>query len=232
MTTQPSSQPSDFEAVRCLSLPLADKLDAYHDRLKLNLPRVAAAYQEMVDRLTAADAGAGAINVGDQLPPFLLPDETSRLVDSQTLLSSGPLVISFNRGHWCSFCRFELLALNDIYPDIKACGAEIVSVTPQRASYMKQMRKAWNIQFSFLSDLDNKYAIANSLVVPVGETMSSLYEALGIDLAEFQASSGKFLPIPATYVVARSGTVVAAHTQPDFRKRMQPDKIMQALRSI
>ena len=38
-----------------------------------------------------------------------------------------------------------------------------------------------------------------------------------------------FLPIPATYVVASDGRVVAAHVDPDFRKRMEPADIVAAL---
>ena len=232
MTKEPYVKPSDFEAVRCLSVPLAEKLEAYQERLRARLPRVAAAYQDMIDRLVNAEVGTGAPGVGDRLPPFLLPDESGKLVSSDALLAVGPLVVSFNRGHWCPFCRLELLALNDIYPDIKSLGAEVVSVTPQRASYMKQLRSTWNIWFSFLSDMDNTYAFANNLVVMVGDAVLSMYKQLDIDLAEFQSSIGKFLPIPATYVVAPGGIIVAAHVEPDLRKRMSPDAILTALRSI
>jgi len=232
MTQEPYVKPSDFEAVRCLSVPLAEKLDAYQQRLKARLPRVAAAYQDLIDRLVSAEVGTGAPRVGDKLLPFLLPDESGKLISSEALLATGPLVVSFNRGHWCPFCRLELLALNEIYPEIKSLGAEVVSLTPQRASYMKQLRNTWNIRFSFLSDMDNNYAFTNNLVVMVGDAVTSMYEQLDIDLAEFQSSVGKFLPIPATYVVARGGSIVAAHVEPDFRKRMPPDAILAALRSI
>lgn len=232
MTQEPYVKLSDFEAVRCLSVPLTEKLNAYQERLRARLPRVAAAYQDLIDRLVSAEAGTGAPGVGDKLPPFLLPDESGKLVSSEALLAAGSLVVSFNRGHWCPFCRLELLALNDVYPEIKALGAEVVSVTPQRASYMKQLRNTWNIQFSFLSDMDNTYAFANNLVVMVGDTVTSMYRQLDIDLAEFQSSIGKFLPIPASYVVAPGARIVAAHVEPDFRKRMPPDAILAALRSI
>jgi peroxiredoxin len=232
MTQEPYVKPSDFEVVRCLSLPLADKLDEYYDRLAVRLPHVAAAYQQMIDRLVSAEAGTGAPKAGDALPAFLLPDESGKLINSEALLSSGPLVVSLNRGHWCPFCRLELLALNEIYPDIESLGAEVVSITPQRAGYMRQLRRSWDIRFPFLSDMDNAYVIANNLVVMVGDALSSMYQQLGIDLAEFQASVGQFLPIPATYVVAPSGEIVAAHVDPDFRKRMAPDDILRALRSI
>ncbi len=38
--------------------------------------------------------------VGDAMPSFSLPDSNGNNVSSQTLLESGPLVVSFFRGMW------------------------------------------------------------------------------------------------------------------------------------
>jgi len=37
---------------------------------------------------------------GDMLPAFNLPDTEGNLVDSETLLKKGPLVMTFYRGVW------------------------------------------------------------------------------------------------------------------------------------
>jgi peroxiredoxin len=38
------------------------------------------------------------------------------------------------------------------------------------------------------------------------------------------------LPIPATFVLGRDGTILARFVDPDFRKRMEPADILKALR--
>ena len=46
-----------------------------------------------------------------QMPSFVLPDETGRLVRLEELLQQGPLAITFHRGHWCPYCRINTRAL-------------------------------------------------------------------------------------------------------------------------
>ena len=40
------------------------------------------------------------LKVGDQAPQFSLPDHNCDMVDSEDLLSQGPLVVGFYRGVW------------------------------------------------------------------------------------------------------------------------------------
>jgi hypothetical protein len=40
------------------------------------------------------------------------------------------------------------------------------------------------------------------------------------------------LPIPATFVVNRDGLVVARYIDPDYRRRMELEQIVDALRSL
>ncbi len=53
----------------------------------------------------------------------------------------------------------------------------------------------------------------------------------GIDLALFQNNEGFMLPVPATFVVSADGTVKARFVEPDFRRRMDPEDILRALRA-
>ena len=39
------------------------------------------------------------------------------------------------------------------------------------------------------------------------------------------------LPIPATFIVGRDGVVKARHIDPDYRKRMDLDELLAALKS-
>ena len=42
-----------------------------------------------------------ALNEGDTITAFTLPDATGKPVSSEQLLGSGFLVVSFYRGGWC-----------------------------------------------------------------------------------------------------------------------------------
>ena len=155
----PLTNPS-FEKIRCLDVPLADKLVAYADHIDDNEPSLSAVYSALVDRLLAVNAGARAPKINAVLPGFVLPDSAGRLISSAELFNSGPLVVSFNRGHWCSYCRLELLALAEVYPEIKRRGGELVSIMPERAARIRELKQAFELPFRILTDIDNGYALA------------------------------------------------------------------------
>lgn len=223
---------SDFDDVRCLDAPLADKLEAYSARLVMANPTISSAYSDLVQRLMNAGAGRAALAVGDEMPSFALPDSAGNIRRLERFLENGPLVISFNRGHWCSYCRLELLALNEIVPPIAEFGASLVSIMPETATLTRQLRERFSLGFPILTDIDNGFALRSNLMIALGPAVADLLKKSGNDLASFQGNDAWFVPIPATYVVSRDGIIAAAHVDPDFRRRMSPQAILRALETL
>ncbi len=221
-----------IEDIRCLDASLADKLAAYADHLTDANPQIASVYSALVDRLRAADAGSLAPEIGSLLPAFLLPNNEGRLVNSADLLNAGPLVVSFNRGHWCEFCRLELLALAENYPEIRRRGGELVSVMPDRAAPIRQIRETFDIPFRILTDIDNGYALTCSLVISLGDAIRKVYIGAGRNLSEIHGNDACFVPIPATFVIGKDGCVKGRFVDPDFRRHMAPAAILECLEQI
>ena len=53
----------------------------------------------------------------------------------------------------------------------------------------------------------------------------------GIDLARYQGNDTWMLPIPATFVVGADGLVRARFVDPDYRRRMEVEDLLEALRA-
>ena len=223
---------SDFEKIRCLDAPLADKLAAWAKQLPDTAPNFAREYSKLVDRLRTANVGSEAPEIGSVLPAFLLPDNEGRLVSSTDLLGAGPLVVSFNRGHWCAFCQLELLALAEIYPEVKRLGGELISIMPDRAESVRRLRETLDIPFRILTDLDNGYALTCGLMVSLGDAVREVYLDAERDLAEFQGNNAWFVPIPATYVIGTDGRILNRFVDPDFGHRMTPTDILESMKQI
>ena len=218
-----------FEEARRLEGPLARRLAYYAGGLGTESPALAGAYEAFIARLKAAEAGAGVPGTGDELPLFLLPDQSGALVASRNLLQEGPLVVSFNRGHWCSFCRLEILALAQLHERLVARRARLVSITPERAEYSAALRERTGFPWPVLADVDLAYAMSLGLAVPVGDALGAVLRQSEVDLTVYHGSQSWFLPIPATFVVAQDGRILARHVDPDFRHRMEPEAIIHAL---
>ena len=65
----------------------------------------------------------------------------------------------------------------------------------------------------------------------VGEEMEHCMRARNVDLGCSQGNDSWFVPVPATFVVGRDGRIVARHVDPDYRKRMEMDAVLAALRA-
>ena len=63
-------------------------------------PEIVAKMHRAVDELRASGAPDRVLKVGDAAPRFALPNAEQRIVDSTTLLSAGPLIVTFYRGRW------------------------------------------------------------------------------------------------------------------------------------
>jgi peroxiredoxin len=220
-----------FDQARALDAPLAERLDAYAQSLRaLNRP-MADAVDRLVSRLRKRNLAVGAPSEGEAMPPFVLPDHTGRLVGLQDLVDQGPVAITFARGHWCPYCRIAVSALTEITDEAAVLGARIVVIVPDRQSFAAKLRADAHAPFPILTDIDNGYALSLGLVFWVDEEMQQLMLARDANPAQSQGNDSWFVPVPATFVVGRDGRIVARHVDPDYRKRMELDAVLDALKT-
>jgi peroxiredoxin len=218
-----------FEEICKMDAPLNERLAAYAETLReLNFP-FAEAYDDLVARLKAGEIGAMAPAVGEPMPPFSLPAHSGRIVGLEEILALGPAVISFNRGHWCPFCKIELATIADHQDEIAARGGQLVSILPDRQQFVRRLPDEILSSFIILTDIDNAYALSLGLVIWLGRQIAELMQGRGHRLSDYQGNDGWFVPLPATFVVGADGRVLARHVDPEFRRRMEIADILTAL---
>jgi peroxiredoxin len=111
----------------------------------------------------------------------------------------------------------------------EAEGANVVSIMPETRQFVTEASVACGGRFDILSDIDNGYALEMGLVIWVGDRVREICQADGLHLEKYQANASWFLPIPATFVVAQDGIIVARYVDPDFRRRMEIADIIDAV---
>jgi peroxiredoxin len=211
---------------------LAERLAAFAEAVRTQRPDFSAAVERLVSRLRESRVGDAAPKPGDLMPPFVLPDETGQLISLEDLLRQGPVAITFHRGHWCPYCRMNVNALVKAHDVIVGDGAEVVAIIPERQQYATEFKIDGHIPFPVLIDMDNGYAMSLNLAFWMGEEMKEIMrQRPDRDIAKFQGNESWMLPIPATFVVGRSGRISARFVDPDYRKRMAIDDLVAALRS-
>jgi peroxiredoxin len=211
---------------------LTARMSAYRQESARRRPEFAHAYDALIERLARIDWSASGPQAGERLPEFNLPDANGRIVSLSSLLQSGPVVVSLNRGHWCPYCRFDLRALAVVNDQIKALGAQVVSIMPDAAAYTRGYADQNALPFPLLSDMDNGYALSLGLVYWAGDDLQRLYGKAGLALDIYQRNAGYLLPVVAKFVLRQDGTVATRSIDVDFRTRTEPAEIVEALRAL
>ncbi|TGQ68190.1 MAG: AhpC/TSA family protein [Mesorhizobium sp.] len=212
-----------------LDAPLNERLGVIAAAVRRLNADFADAVDRLVARLEQQGAGVMAPSPGDVMPPFLLPDDEGRLVGLSDVLQRGPAVITFQRGHWCPYCRLNAIGIVEAQQEIAAQGGQVVAIMPERRRFAKAMKAAVGARFPFLTDMDNGYALSLNLAIWIGAKMERL---MGVfyDLPNYQGNAAWFLPIPATFVVGTNGVISDRFVDPDYRRRMDIDDLIAALR--
>jgi peroxiredoxin len=222
MSTQREGQDNSLNA----------KLSAYRQESGRRRPDFAKAYDALVERLDVIDRGRVGPQLGELMPPFDLPDESGHLVSLSSLIQSGPLVISVNRGHWCPYCKLDLRSLADFYGEIRRLGARAVSIMPDSAQFTSGYIVQNSLPFPVLSDIDLGYSLSLGLIFWVGAEVQDLYKQAGVELEKYHGNPASFLPMAAKFIVGSDGRVKARQVNTEFRERMEPEAIIAILRNL
>jgi peroxiredoxin len=209
---------------------LTERLASFAETLREWYPSFAEAVDRLIRRLERSGAGQHAPSLGDAMPPFLLPDDTGRLVSLEELLGKGPLALTFNRGHWCPYCRINIDALSMARREIAETGGQVAAIIPDRQPFVMEFKRDAHSDLPILIDIDNAYAMSLGLAFWVGDEMKRAMLDANYDVANFQGNDAWLLPIPATFVVGRDGKITARFIDPDYRRRMTTEELLTALR--
>ena len=220
----------EFQRISRLDTTLNERLSAYSAAVSTYAPEFAEAYDNLVARLRSGEAGSAAPQCGEAMPAFALLDVNLRIHRLNEMLAHGPVVVSLNRGHWCEYCTLELAALNKALSEFAATGVKVVSIMPEMPAMLK--RASNNGAITVLSDQENGYALTLNLVIWLGELIPRMLLECGVSVEQSQGNSAYFVPIPATFVIGQDARVIARFVDPDFRKRMEIEDILAALRSV
>jgi len=188
---------------------------------------------QTISDLVASGLSASALREGDVAPDFALPDTHGHVLALKTLLDRGPVVISFYRGGWCPFCNLELRGLQRVLPEIVQVGASLVAISPQLPDNSLSTEEKNQLTFPVLSDVGNIVAKRFGIVFTLPTALVHANKAMGRDLVEINGEAGAVqLPMPATFVLDKSGVISLAFVEEDWSKRLDPDIIIDTLRGL
>jgi peroxiredoxin len=185
------------------------------------------------DSLRAPEILGRALQEGDRAPNFRLPNAQGGFVELNALLEQGPVVLAFYRGQWCPYCNLELRAYQELLPQLKALGANLVAVSPQTPDNSLSTAEKNGLAYPVLSDVGLHVARAYGVAFDLPPELVGLYQRQwNNDLVKWNGEGGWSLPIPATYVIGQDARIALAHVDPDYRDRLEPEAVLARLHTL
>jgi len=198
---------------------------------KYVLAETQAVHARAVAGLKQERLAANILPVGAKIPEFQLQGHDGKTISSSDLLAKGRLVLCFIRGRWCPFCVAQMEAMNVILPEIERAGATIGAVSPQTIKQSFFMRDQHKLHFALLSDTGNRVARQFGLTYRIPEEQKAVYQRAFVNLPFVNGDDSWELPIPATYIIDRDGSVLYASANEDYTERPEPADIVRFLRA-
>ncbi len=172
------------------------------------------------------------IKVGENAANFTLTNAFGKQVSLSSELKKGPVVLVFYRGSWCPYCNLHLALLKEALPELKKRNAQLITITPQTPDKSLAQFKDDGGLFEVLSDLDNQVMKSYNLYFDLPQDLLALYKKFGIDLESFNGTGRTGLPVPGSFVIDKNGVVIAAFADNDYKLRMEPQDMLDALDKI
>lgn len=167
--------------------------------------------------------------INSKAPDFKATDQNGNTVRLKDLLKKGKVVLVFYRGQWCPYCNRYLKKLQDSLQLVKDQGATVVAVSPELPENVKKTVEKTGAAFPVLYDEGLKIMKAYEVEYEVPVNTQTRYRNTGLKLDEVNGKNGAYLPIPATYVINKEGTVTYRYFEADYKKRPSVKDILDHL---
>jgi peroxiredoxin len=209
--------------------PLREILAERQDAITKYVPaETQGVHARAIAELKRKNLAANILSVGAKVPNFQLEDQDGKLVSSSDLLTNR-LVLHFFRGRWCPFCVAQLEAVNLIVPRLAETGANLAAISPQTVKQSYFMRDQHHFHFPLLSDSSNCVARQFGLTYRVPDEQKAIYQRSFVNLPLVNGDDSWELPVPATYIIDRDGTILYACADEDYTARPEPQAILDFL---
>lgn len=209
---------------------LAKQIENLNNELSKQVPQeVLEIFEKSITDLKTQNIENKSIKIGTIVTPFSLLNTQNQLIHSKDILSKGKMILAFFRGSWCPYCNLELRELQNNIAKIAGKNATLVAVSPQSPDHSMALTEKHELTFEVFTDKNNALAKQLGISFKLQEFALPIYQAIGIDLKDFNLNDENTLPIPAVLVIDTDGCVIYKFIDSDYRNRLDIDELIQSL---
>jgi peroxiredoxin len=123
--------------------------------------------------------------------------------------------------------------LQAVYGEVRALEAEIVVLSPELPSFSAEMAAKQGLTFPIVTDHGLNIARSYGLAFVLPDELKDVYlNVFKNDLEKRNGDPSWQLPLPARFVVDRSGVIRYANADPDYTVRPEPAETIAILKTL
>ena len=187
------------------------------------------AIRSATEYLIATRQAERTLKAGDRAPSFRLRDQRGVEIASETLLRRGPLLITFYTGMWCRACSLDLQAFESHRQSVEARGASLVSISQQTVAENAKAHTRLKLGFPILCDRGGRIAELFGVRWFIPELLRDIHRTSGIDLPRLNGDESWTLPIPARFILDKSGLIAYSEINPGQAGSSPPGDVLPVL---
>ncbi|MCE9615710.1 MAG: dienelactone hydrolase family protein [Lentisphaerae bacterium] len=170
------------------------------------------------------------LDVGDSVPDAALTTLDGKTVRLTDVLADKPTILVYFRGGWCPYCVKHLAGLQQVHEQLKAEGYQLVAISPDGNASVSKAAQANGLDYTLLGDPKMEAIREAGLAYRLDRDTMATYKGLGIELPPAPEADDILLPVPALYLVNAKGQITYRHYDPDYTRRLAPDRVVAAAR--
>jgi peroxiredoxin len=128
----------------------------------------------------------------------------------------------------------HLSELRHVVPELQAQGIDVLFLSGDRPELLYKSLKLETqeaidgLGYTILSDANIEAALALGIAFKVEDESVNRMEGRGTDLGDSSMARFRALPVPAVYMIDKSGKVVYSFVEPDYKVRLPAEDLLTA----
>lgn len=194
-------------------------------------PQLRESFAKGIDIVRATGIEQSAKQVGDMAADAKLVGWDGKTVQLSDMWQESPIILMWYRGGWCPYCNIQLNAMQRSLNEIEGAGAKLVVLTPELPEKAKETAEANGLGIVALHDENNDVADAYGILFDLPKPILPMYRDK-LKMGSYNGHDKMELPLSATYVINKSGKIVYAFLDADYKKRAEPDDVIAAVKAV
>ena len=186
------------------------------------------AHANTANQVAPSAEAAEPIQVGTVAPDAHLRDLGGKEVTLQAIIAGKSTVLIFYRGSWCPYCNAHLSDLITVEEKLRSLGYQIIAISPDRPEELNRMMTEDHLNSRLFSDPQAEAMKNFGVAYQVDDTAIANYKKFNVDLERSSGETHHILPVPAVFIIDRTGRIVFAHADPDYKVRMKGAEVLAA----